>query len=115
MRIVSLLPSTSEILFAIGAGDDVVGVTFECDYPAEARKRRIVSTSAMPEGLSSKEIDDFVTAGKVRFLGMSEAAPATVRNDPDDAYGDVPRNAPCPCGSGKKFKRCHGDPKTRTG
>ena len=37
MRIVSLLPSTTEILFAIGAGDDVVGVTFECDYPEEAR------------------------------------------------------------------------------
>ena len=33
MRIVSLLPSTTEILFAIGAGDDVVGVTFECDFP----------------------------------------------------------------------------------
>ena len=39
MRIVSLLPSTTEILFAIGAGDDVVGVTFECDHPAEARER----------------------------------------------------------------------------
>ena len=38
MRIVSLLPSTTEILFAIGAGDDVVGVTFECDHPAEARE-----------------------------------------------------------------------------
>ena len=37
MRIVSLLPSATEILFAIGAGDDVVGVTFECDHPAEAR------------------------------------------------------------------------------
>ena len=40
VRIVSLLPSTTEILFAIGAGDDVVGVTFECDYPAEAREPR---------------------------------------------------------------------------
>jgi iron complex transport system substrate-binding protein len=60
MRIVSLLPSTTEILFAIGAGDDVVGVTFECDQPAEARNRRIVSTSAMPEGLSASEIDAFV-------------------------------------------------------
>ena len=29
-------------------------------------------------------------------------------------YADVPRNAPCPCGSGKKFKRCHGDPRMRT-
>jgi len=62
MRIVSLLPSTTEILFAIGAGDDVVGVTFECDHPAEARQRRIVSTSAMPEGLDSAAIDAFVAA-----------------------------------------------------
>jgi iron complex transport system substrate-binding protein len=60
MRIVSLLPSTTEILFDIGAGDDVVGVTFECDHPTEARTRTIVSTSAMPEGLSPTEIDDFV-------------------------------------------------------
>ncbi len=62
MRIVSLLPSTTEILFAVGAGDEVVGVTFECDFPAEARSRTIVSTSAMPEGLSSDEIDSWVTA-----------------------------------------------------
>ncbi len=62
MRIVSLIPSATEILFAVGAGDDVVGVTFECDHPAAARERRVVSTSAMPEGLSPREIDDFVGA-----------------------------------------------------
>jgi len=62
VRIVSLLPSTTEILFAIGAGDDVVGVTFECDHPVEARSRTIVSTSALPPGLSSAEIDAFVVA-----------------------------------------------------
>lgn len=62
MRIVSLLPSTTEILFGLGAGDDVVGVTFECDFPAEARTRAIVSTSAMPEGLDPREIDEFVAA-----------------------------------------------------
>jgi iron complex transport system substrate-binding protein len=62
VRIVSLIPSATEILFAVGAGDDVVGVTFECDHPPAARERRIVSTSAMPEGLSPKEIDDFVGA-----------------------------------------------------
>jgi iron complex transport system substrate-binding protein len=66
MRIVSLLPSTTEILFAIGAGDDVVGVTFECDYPAEARTRTIVSTSAMPEGLAPAEIDAFVATAMAR-------------------------------------------------
>ncbi len=60
MRIVSLLPSTTEILFALGAGDDVVGVTFECDFPAEARHRTIVSTTALPEGLTPAQIDAFV-------------------------------------------------------
>jgi iron complex transport system substrate-binding protein len=66
VRIVSLLPSTTEILFAIGAGDDVVGVTFECDYPEEARTRRIVSTSAMPEGLTPGEIDAYVVSAMQR-------------------------------------------------
>ena len=61
MRIVSLLPSTTEILFALGAGDQVVGVTFECDTPAEARSRTIVSTTALPDGLATADIDVFVT------------------------------------------------------
>jgi iron complex transport system substrate-binding protein len=60
VRIVSLLPSTTEILFAIGAGPEVVGVTFECDFPAAARTRTIVSTSALPEGLPPSAIDAFV-------------------------------------------------------
>jgi iron complex transport system substrate-binding protein len=66
VRIVSLLPSTTEILFALGAGDDVVGVTFECDTPAEARTRTIVSTSAMPSGLSPAEIDTYVAGAVAR-------------------------------------------------
>jgi iron complex transport system substrate-binding protein len=65
VRIVSLLPSTTEILFALGAGDEVVGVTFECDTPAEARTRTIVSTSALPSGLTPAEIDAYVV-GAVR-------------------------------------------------
>jgi iron complex transport system substrate-binding protein len=68
MRIVSLLPSATEILFALGLGESVVGVTFECDHPVDARSRRIVSTSALPEGLSPGEIDavvkERVTAGE---------------------------------------------------
>ncbi|MDO9458369.1 ABC transporter substrate-binding protein [Nocardioides sp.] len=66
MRIVSLLPSTTEILFAVGAGDDVVGVTFECDHPAEARTRPIVSGTAMPSGLTPAAIDAFVAAAVAR-------------------------------------------------
>ena len=46
----------------MGAGDDVVGVTFECDYPAEARKRPQVVFSRMPEGLAPAEIDALVKA-----------------------------------------------------
>lgn len=61
VRIVSLLPSTTEILFALGAGDDVVGVTFECDYPPQARQRRIVSTSTLPEDLDPSDIDRIVS------------------------------------------------------
>ena len=66
VRIVSLLPSTTEILFAIGAGGDVVGVTFECDYPPESCSRRIVSTSALPSDLSAAEIDTAVSAALAR-------------------------------------------------
>ncbi|WP_166349888.1 ABC transporter substrate-binding protein [Phytoactinopolyspora limicola] len=65
MRIVSLLPSVTEILFALGAGDDVVGVTFECDYPPQARTKRIVSTSALPDGLEPAQIDQLVSARMV--------------------------------------------------
>lgn len=60
VRIVSLLPSATEILFDLGLGDDVVGVTFECDFPDEARSKRIVSTSALPPDLSPAEIDAVV-------------------------------------------------------
>src|ERR1700759_580462 len=62
MRVCSLLPSATEMLFAMGAGDDVVGVTFECDYPAEARTRPQVVFSRMPEGLAPAEIDALVRA-----------------------------------------------------
>jgi len=45
MRICSLLPSATEIAFALGLGDDVVGVTHECDYPHEARQKPLVVRS----------------------------------------------------------------------
>jgi iron complex transport system substrate-binding protein len=66
VRIVSLLPSATEILFAVGAGGEVAGVTFECDHPPAARERRIVSTTALPEGLTPGEIDDYVTSAAAR-------------------------------------------------
>jgi iron complex transport system substrate-binding protein len=62
VRVVSLLPSATEMVFALGRGEDLVGVTFECDHPPEARSRRVVSTSSLPEGLTPAEIDAVVSA-----------------------------------------------------
>ena len=63
MRIVSLLPSATEILFAVGAGDQVVGVTHECDFPPQARELPHVTEDLLPTGLSALEIDRAVAAG----------------------------------------------------
>ena len=62
MKIASLLPSATEMVFALGLGDDLVGVTDECDHPPEAVTKAVVSRSALPQGrpLGSREIDDAV-------------------------------------------------------
>jgi iron complex transport system substrate-binding protein len=57
VRIVSLVPSATEMLFALGLGDDVTGVTHECDYPPEARERPQVTRDVLGPGLSAAEID----------------------------------------------------------
>jgi iron complex transport system substrate-binding protein len=57
VRIVSLVPHATELLFALGLGDDVVGVTHECDYPEAARDILPVTRDVLPEGLSAPEID----------------------------------------------------------
>jgi len=62
MRIVSLVPNGTEILFALGAGDLVVGVSHECDYPAAARTRPILTGSALTPGMSAAEVDAAVSA-----------------------------------------------------
>ena len=57
MRIASLVPSSTEMLFALGLGDRVVAVTHECDYPPEAADRDHLTRSVIPAGLSAAEID----------------------------------------------------------
>jgi iron complex transport system substrate-binding protein len=62
MRVCSLLPAATEIAFALGLGDDVVGVTHECDYPAEARQKPIVVRSLIDSNrMTSREIDQWVS------------------------------------------------------
>src|ERR1700688_789531 len=56
MRILSLLPSATEIVYALGLGGDLVGVSHECDYPEEARTKPIVSTSTLSTALRSEQI-----------------------------------------------------------
>lgn len=62
MRIVSLLPSTTEILFALGVGDRVVGVTYECTEPAEAADRPHVTDTIIEPGATPAEIDATIKA-----------------------------------------------------
>lgn len=57
MRICSFLPSATEILYALGLNDSIAGVTFECDFPPEARQKPVVVDSLLEHGLSSQEID----------------------------------------------------------
>lgn len=63
LRICSLLPSGTEILYSLGLGDQVVAVTHECDYPPEtSSKPRITEDLISHAQMSSKEIDHAVTA-----------------------------------------------------
>ncbi|MSQ05904.1 MAG: cobalamin-binding protein [Dehalococcoidia bacterium] len=61
MRICSLLPSATEMVYALGLGDQLVGVSHKCDYPATALSKPVVSRSIRDiAGLSSTEIDAIV-------------------------------------------------------
>ncbi|MCU7722707.1 ABC transporter substrate-binding protein [Actinoplanes sp. KI2] len=61
MRLVSLLPSATEIVYALGLGDDLVGVTFECDEPPYARERNTVVVGGRDtRGMTPAEIDEYV-------------------------------------------------------
>lgn len=57
MRIVSLVPSATEMLFALGLGPDVVAVTHECDYPPAAQELPKITRDVLPAGLTAAQID----------------------------------------------------------
>jgi len=80
MRIVSLLPSATEILFALGLDREIVGVSHECDYPAQARVKNVVIHSRIPLGATPSEMDrtvrEYVARGESLYevnAGMLEA------------------------------------------
>jgi iron complex transport system substrate-binding protein len=57
VRIASLVPSATEMLFALGLGDEVVGVTHECDFPPAATTKPHLTRTVVPGGLTGAEID----------------------------------------------------------
>ena len=60
MKIVSLLPSATEIVYALGLGDHLAAVTHECDFPPEASRKPVITRSVLPHGLASGAIDEAV-------------------------------------------------------
>src|SRR5437763_12263345 len=57
MRIVSLVPSATEMLFALGLGGDLIAVTHECDYPPATHDLPKITRDVLPAGLSTAQID----------------------------------------------------------
>jgi iron complex transport system substrate-binding protein len=77
MRIVSLLPSATEILFALGFDREVVGVSHECDFPSQARSKRVVIQSRIPKDAPPSEIDrlvrEYVSRGESLYAVDAQA------------------------------------------
>ncbi len=85
MRIVSLLPSATESLFALGLGDQLVAVTHECDYPPEAASLPVVTRSTLDlVGRSGADIEDLVALAARDGRSLYEVdTDAINRLDPD--------------------------------
>jgi iron complex transport system substrate-binding protein len=84
-RIASFLPSATEMAFALGLGDQVYGVSHECDYPPEARTKPAVVRNALPiEQMSQAEIDVAVTERLRGGLSLYEIDEGAVRNAAPD-------------------------------
>ena len=84
MRIVSLVPHATELLFALGLGEQVVGVTHECDYPPEAAERQPVTRDVLEPGLSPAAIDRAVRERTERGESIYELDEEIVREmEPD--------------------------------
>jgi iron complex transport system substrate-binding protein len=85
VRVVSLLPSATEVLFALGAGDLVVAVTHECDYPPEASTLPVVTRSTL--GLHDRDsagIEEAVALAAAEGRSLYEVDTAAIRDlNPD--------------------------------
>jgi len=78
VRIASLVPSATELLFALGLGDRVAAVTHECDYPPGAEQLPHLTRSVIPEGLDAAEIDAAVRERTGRGEALYELDESTL-------------------------------------
>src|SRR5258705_6759576 len=79
-RIVSFLPSATEMACALGLIDQLVGITHECDYPLEVRGKTIVVRNALPiESMSQSEIDVAVAQRMRDGLSLYQVDEALLR------------------------------------
>ena len=69
MRICSFLPSATEIVYALGLGESLSGITYECDYPPEARNKPVVVHTRLPHSGNAAEIDRHVS----EFMARGES------------------------------------------
>jgi iron complex transport system substrate-binding protein len=84
MRIVSLVPAATELLFALDLGDEVVGVTHECDYPPKARELPTVTRAVLSCDLTAAEIDATVKQRTMAGESIYELDAGTLRGlEPD--------------------------------
>lgn len=101
MRIVSLLPSATEFVYALGREADLVGVTHECDWPPAARSIRQVSRSTIPAGATSAEIDRLVVASAAGGPPTTELDEAAIRELAPDVILTQDLCAVCAVPSGR--------------
>src|SRR5438477_13141803 len=78
-RIVSFLPAATEIVFALGIGDRLMGVTHECDYPLAARTKPVVVRSVLPGDMADRDIDAAVTERLKNGMSLYEADEEALR------------------------------------
>jgi iron complex transport system substrate-binding protein len=114
MRIASLVPSATEMLFALGLGDRVVAVTHECDYPPAVRSLPDLTRSVLPAGLSPADVDRQVKARVMEGRPLyeldeellAELAPDLIvtqalwRSAPSPSTTWSPSPTACPAGRG---------------
>jgi iron complex transport system substrate-binding protein len=81
MRIVSLLPSLTELVCALGRGGDLVGVTHECDFPPGVEKLPHLTRSQIPAAATSAEIDQQVTDHAGSLYDLDDDLLASLRPD----------------------------------